>query len=299
MIEPTAKSFATMSGSNPIFTAHSRADFAASYPNGAHMLAHELASHPLLEIEALAQLGEALPDACVEYNRGDLPVGLDHKPDATGLTIGQTIRGIETSNSWAALKNVEQIPGYRDLLLDLLGELRPIIEARTGRMLKPQAFIFVSSPNAVTPYHFDPEHNILLQLRGSKVMTMFPAGNPRYAPDEVHETYHRGGKRELIWDDGLAGEGRAFALDPGDALYVPVMSPHFVNNGPGVSISLSITWRSDWSFAEADARALNGLLRQWGFTPKRPGRWPASNRTKALAWRVLRRFPFSRLNPGN
>lgn len=299
MIEPKPTSFAQDAARPQVFNALSRADFAASYPNGAHKLAHVLADHPLLDIEALAQLGEALPDKSVEYNRGDVPVGLDGKAATTGLTIGQTIRGIETSNSWAALKNVEQVPAYRDLLMELLGELRPIIEPRTGRLLKPQAFIFVSSPNAVTPYHFDPEHNILLQLRGSKVMTMFPAGDPRFAPDEVHETYHRGGKRELVWHDRLLDLGLGFALVPGDALYVPVMSPHFVNNGPAVSISLSITWRSDWSFAEADARALNGLLRQWGFTPKRPGRWPHSNKAKATVWRIVRRFGFSRLNAGN
>jgi Cupin-like domain len=299
MIEPRATVFAASSASHPVFDPMSRADFAASYPNGAHKLSHQLASHPLLELEALAQLGEALPDRSVEYNRGDVPVGLDEKPAATGLTIGQTIRAIETSNSWAALKNVEQIPAYRDLLLDLLGELHPIIEARTGRLLKPQAFIFVSSPNAVTPYHFDPEHNILLQLRGNKVMTVFPTGAPRFAPDQVHETYHLGGKRELKWDDRFAREGMAFPLAPGEALYVPVMAPHFVRNGPEVSVSLSITWRSDWSFAEADARAFNGLLRQWGFTPKPPLRWPGSNTAKALAWRVLRRFPISRVKPGN
>jgi Cupin-like domain len=299
MIEPNKSVFANSLGLHPVFNALSRADFAASYPNGAHKLSHALVDHPLLEIEALAQLGEALPDTSVEYNRGDLPVGLDGKPASTGMTIGETIRGIETSNSWAALKNVEQIPAYRDLLLDLLGELRPIIEPRTGRLLKPQAFIFVSSPNAVTPYHFDPEHNILLQLRGNKVMTMFPAGDPRFARDEVHETYHRGGKRELVWDDRFAGHGLGFPLAPGDALYVPVMSPHFVNNGPAVSVSLSITWRSDWSFAEADARALNGLLRQWGYSPKPPARWPRDNTAKALVWRVFRRFRFSQLASGN
>ncbi len=299
MIEPRSSTFATASTATQVFCGVSRADFASSYPNGAHKLSHELANHPLLELEALAQLGEAMPDASVEYNRGDLPVGLDEKPGATGLTIGQTIRAIDTSNSWAALKNVEQIPAYRALLLNLLGELRQIIEPRTGRLLKPQAYIFVSSPAAVTPYHFDPEHNILLQLRGNKVMTVFPTGAPRFAPDQVHETYHLGGKRELKWDDRFAREGMAFPLAPGEALYVPVMAPHFVRNGPEVSVSLSITWRSDWSFAEADARAFNGQLRQWGFTPKPPLRWPGSNVAKALAWRVLRRFPISRVKPGN
>merc|ERR1712093_122384 len=101
-------------------------------------------------------------------------------------------------------------------------------------------------PCGVTPYHFDPEHNILLQLKGNKVMTQFPAGNPTYAPDEVHESYHLGGPRELPWSNDLLPGGTAFAIDPGEAVYVPVMAPHFVRNGSASSISLSITWRSEW-----------------------------------------------------
>jgi hypothetical protein len=274
-----------------VFGPLARADFAASYPEGPHKLTHELGDHPLLAIDALAALGEALPAASVEYNRGDLPVGIAGKPGSNGLTIGQTIRDIATSNSWAALKNIEQSPTYAGLLHDILGELKPIVERRTGRMLKPQGFIFISSPDAVTPYHFDPEHNILLQLRGTKVMTVFPAGANDYAPDRIHESYHRGGGRELTWQESFRRNGMPFKLEPGDAMFVPVMAPHFVNNGPEVSISLSVTWRSEWSFAEADARAFNGLLRKWGFNPKPPGRWPARNRLKALSWRLLRRWP--------
>ena len=153
-------------------------------------------------------------------------------------------------------------------------------------MQKLQGFIFITSPDGVTPYHFDPEHNILLQVRGTKVMTQFPAGDPRFAPDEVHETYHTGGGRELKWRDDLLAGGPEFPLAPGEALFVPVMAPHFVRNGPAPSVSLSITWRSDWSFAEADARAFNGVLRRMGLAPARPGRWPARNRAKALVWRV-------------
>jgi hypothetical protein len=274
-----------------VFGPLARADFASSYPEGPHKLAHELRDHPLLALDALAALGEALPDASVEYNRGDLPVGITGKPGSNGLTIGQTIRNIATSNSWAALKNIEQSPTYAGLLHDILAELKPIIERRTGKMLKPQGYIFISSPDAVTPYHFDPEHNILLQLRGTKVMTVFPAGANEYAPDMVHESYHRGGARELTWHDSFLRDGMPFSLEPGEALFVPVMSPHFVKNGPEISISLSVTWRSEWSFAEADARAFNGLLRKWGFDPKPPGRWPSRNRLKAWSWRLLRRLP--------
>jgi hypothetical protein len=68
------------------------------------------------------------------------------------------------------------------------------------------------------------------------------------------------------------------------------MAPHFVQNGPEPSISLSITWRSDWSYEEADARALNKQLRRIGLNPRAPGRWPQRNRAKALGWRVLRKL---------
>lgn len=291
MSEPNMRFVPRDCGDGGIFPLSARADFIASYPEGPHKLRHRLDSHPLMELEALAQLAEALPERSIEFNRGDLPIGVDGKPEATGMTIGQTIRGIDNSNSWAVLKNIEQNRAYAALLTGLLSEIRPEIEVRTGKMLKMQGFIFVSSPDAVTPYHFDPEHNILLQLRGSKAMTIFPAGDTRYAPDEVHEAYHTGGGRELTWQDGQEPQGLTLAIGPGEALFVPVMSPHFVRNGPDVSISLSITWRSEWSFAEADARAFNKLLRRFGLKPRAPGRWPARNTAKAICWRILRRLP--------
>ena len=274
-----------------VFPPLSRANFAASYPEGPHKLRHNLAAHPLLELAALAELGEALPAASVEYNRGDLPIGVHGKPEGNGLSIGETVRGIEHSGSWAVLKNIEQQPAYAALLAELLDEIQAEIVPKTGRMMKTQGYVFVSSPDAVTPYHFDPEHNILLQLTGSKAMTVFPAGHPDCASDRVHEAYHTGGARELRWSDELAGHGQTFRLEEGEAIYVPVMAPHHVKNGPVPSISLSITWRSEWSFAEADARAFNGLLRKWGFEPQPTGRWPARNRAKAFAWRTLRRVP--------
>jgi hypothetical protein len=275
-----------------VFPAEARALFAANYPEVPHKLAHNLCGHPLFELEALAQFAEALPDASVEYNAGDQPLGVEGKPAATGIPIGETIRNIEASGSWAALKNIEQNAEYAALLEALMAEIRPEIEARTGRMMMTQGFVFVTSPGGVTPYHFDPEHNILLHLRGSKALTQFPAGDPTYAPDEVHEAYHTGGARELRWRDELETGGREFPLCPGEALFVPVMAPHFVRNGPEPSVSLSITWRSEWSFAEADARAFNSVLRRMGLRPKSTGRWPARNLAKASGWRALRRFGF-------
>lgn len=274
-----------------IFNEDVRAEFARNYPETPHRLRHNLREHPLLTLEALARLGESLPVASIEYNKGDLPTGVDPNSDiANGLSIGDTIRHVDSCRSWAVLKNIEQVPEYRALLLGLLGELKPYIEASTGAMLLPQGFIFVSSPDAVTPYHFDPEHNILLQLKGSKTMTQFPAGDPYYAPDETHEAYHTGGHRNLVWTEDLVRGASEWRLEPGEAVFVPVMAPHHVKVGGEPSISLSITWRSDWSYAEADARAFNSMLRKSGLRPRAPGRYPARNKAKAYAWRMLRKL---------
>ena len=273
-----------------VFSCQERRAFADSYPEIPHILRHNLGEHPLMTLESLAGLAEALPSGSVEYNAAKQPIGVDGKPAPTGIPIGETIRNIDSSASWAVLKNIEQNAEYAALLESLLSEIRPQIEAKTGALLKLQGYVFVSSPNAVTPYHFDPEHNVLLQLRGSKVMTQFPAGDALYAPDAVHEGYHTGGERELRWNDTMLQGGTEFPIASGEALFVPVMAPHFVRNGPEPSISLSITWRSEWSYEEADARAFNKKLRLLGLRPRAPGRWPHRNRAKALVWRVLRKL---------
>jgi len=266
--------------------------FAALYPEAPGIVRHALADHPMFGLESLAELAARLDPATVEYNRGDLPTGVDPAAiPGNGLSIGDTIRGIETNGSWMVLKFVERDPAFGALLRETLDELLPVVTPRTGAMHQLEAFIFLSSPNSVTPLHFDPEHNILLQLRGMKTMTVFPQTDAEIAPGDAHERFYQGlAHRNLPWREDYAPRGRAFTLQPGDGMFVPVMAPHWVKNGPEVSISFSVTWRSDWTYAVADAHAFNAVLRKVGLQPPLPGRYPAQNRTKAMAWRALRRI---------
>lgn len=264
--------------------------FEKIYPEIPGKLRHVLAGNPLFELDALVRLATRMRPADVEYNRGDLPVGFDPDTDIlNGLDIAETISRIEQNGSWMVLKSVEQDEEYRRLIDALLDEINPIVDPVTGEMLKREGFIFISSPRAVTPFHFDPEHNILLQLRGTKAMTVFPADDEAIVHGSEHERFHIGGHRNLPWHDTLASKGRVFDLAAGDAIYVPVKSPHWVQNGPSVSISLSITWRSEWSYMEADARGMNSVLRTFGLTPTAPKRFPKHNLMKSTAYRVLRR----------
>ena len=265
--------------------------FTALYPEQPGKLRHQLSGHPMFDLESLAALAGQMRAVDVEYNRGNLPVGVD--PDAdilNGLGIADTILGIEENGSWMVLKFIEQDPEYRALLDATLDELMPVVGTVTGEMQKREGFIFISSPEAVTPFHFDPEHNILMQLRGTKAMTVFPADDETVVAGIEHERFHLGGHRNLPWRDEIADKGRVFDLAAGDAIYVPVKAPHWVQNGPGVSISLSITWRSEWSYMEADARGLNAILRGIGFPTSAPRRFPHRNLAKSIGHRGIRKI---------
>jgi len=82
-----------------------------------------------------------------------------------------------------------------------------------------EGFIFLSAPGSVTPSHTDPEHNLLLQIRGTKDMSLGEF------PDEVtrqivlESTRHR----NIEWEPRRP---QTFALEPGDGVYVPVHAPH-------------------------------------------------------------------------
>lgn len=273
-----------------IFTDEILTRFRAGYPDVPTKLGHRLLGNPLLELDAIAALAQRMRPKDVEYNAAMLPIGVpqDELP-ANGLSIAETIRSIEENGSWMVLKLVQQDPVYRDLLHDTLAELKPAIESVTGPMLQLEGFLFVSSPNAVTPLHFDGEYNILCQLRGSKTMIVFPVDDQELAPPDFIENYHSGGPRNLAWKEEFAQRGTTFELTPGDAIYVPVTAPHWVQNGPEVSISFSITWRSKWSFHEADARAFNKRLRALGLDPAPPRRFPQDNLLKSVAHRALRK----------
>lgn len=275
----------------PIFSHEARSAFAAAYPDRSTRLTHGLVDHPLLTVAGLAALAERLPASSVEYNLGKLPLGVRAEDTpSNGLSLRDTILTIETNGSWAVLKNVEQDPAYRALLDAALAELEPIVRARTGPMLNREAFIFLSSPGSVTPFHMDPEHNILLQIMGRKTMTVFPARDDNLVPPRQSESFHNGGHRNLAWREDFRVRGDAVTLTPGDAVHVPVKAPHFVENGPAVSISLSVTWRSERSVAEGELHSLNALLRGRSLPVGRVGAIPEKQWLRRFVYRIMRKL---------
>jgi len=246
---------------------------------------HNLVNHPLLSISSLVELSKRLPTHHVKFNSGEAPIGtrLYTAPD-TGMSAQETLRRIHEAKSWMVLKYVEGDPAYAELMNDCLNEVRELSEYIDPGMMRREAYIFVTSPNSFTSWHMDPEHSFLLQATGTK--TMYVQSNSILGERDW----------ELYFDQGTVPpfkeEYRASAVPyhirPGEGLHVPVTVPHWVVNGPDVSISFSITFRTAALERRAVVYYVNSRIRRKHLRP-RPYGSRRSDAAKVLAFRAVRR----------
>jgi hypothetical protein len=254
-------------------------------------LRHQLAQHPLLQLPRIIELARTLPSQSVEYNAGDIPLNQD--PSLTprnGLSIEQTLERIEDCRSWMVLKDVQNDPHYRQLLDQCLDQIQPSTEHVAPGMCQRKAFIFVSSPEAITPYHVDFEYNILLQVRGEKIITVFDPVDRAVFSEIAREQFVCGAHRNLEYEDAFAAHGRAFHLRPGLGVHVPLTSPHWVQVGDQTSVSLSITFQSARSHRLELAHLANAQLRRFGIQPRQAGDSSFRDGVKVFGYRAVRKL---------
>jgi hypothetical protein len=261
-------------------------EMAASFAKAPMAVKHNLVDHPLFNLERIAQLADSLDESQIESNPGDVPEVLPggEVPKTENLSPGEIVRGIDTNGYWIVLKRVNTDPEYRQLLDDSLDYVIPLVAHREGGAVRKEAFIFISAPNSTTPSHIDPEHNLLLQIRGSKTMVVGGFESPQAEQEEI-ERYYGGGHRNL---PTMPADAQSFELNPGDGVYMPVHAPHMVKNGPEISVSFSITFYTEASERLGDLYSVNARLRKLGLKPSHPGQRPGADRLKAGAWAGLR-----------
>jgi hypothetical protein len=264
--------------------------FASLYPGEPGKLVHRLAGHPLLSLEALADAAGRMKPANVLCHAARNRNGAGFAPsEPPGQSIDETVRAIGSASRYVMLSLVEQLPEYAALMRETIGQLEPAIRACTGEPLQQRAFLFISSPETLAPFHFDAEYNVLFQIAGRKDFMLYPPVAP-WITDAANEHYHRTGDNLLPWHESFAGQGRRILLEPGDALFVPYRWPHWVEVGEEPSISLSFTWNSRAGFEQNDAWRLNAWLRRFGLSPDAPAPLPMRSAVRSLAWRALSRL---------
>ncbi|WP_437185817.1 JmjC domain-containing protein [Planctomicrobium sp. SH668] len=255
------------------------------------LVKHRLCDHPLFTMERILELSQRLPESCIEYNAGNIPISVEEGlTPRNGLSPEETIRRIEECKSWLVLKYVEKDPAYRELLEECLQVIRPYSEPIAPGMTQPQAFLFVSSPGSVTPFHVDPEHNFLLQIRGNKEVRMLDGHNSEIVTQETLENFYSDRGRNLKLRKEHVDAGWTYDLQPGQGLHFPVTFPHWVKNGESVSISFSITFRTPDLDRRRALYQANAELRGRGWKPWAVGKSFLRDNIVYQSFRLKRKF---------
>jgi cupin-like protein len=248
-------------------------DDATFHPWRIQALRHRLSDHPLLQPASLVGLGERLEARdSIRTHGNDATAGTPFSDAPTlhpnSRSAATTLGAIADAQAWMSLLNVQIDATYRELVGTVLDNIQPQVERHDPGMCHRAGWIFVSSPNTVTPFHFDKEHNFILQIRGHKRIYVWDPDDVVVASEHARDRFHHYHERDLLhWRDEFRERAHVFDLEPGQGAYMPSTSPHMVENGDNASITASFTYYTDATRRNALLHKAHSMLRNAGIVP--------------------------------
>jgi hypothetical protein len=175
-----------------------RMPFDAAFPDRPVEFSHDLHLDDRLTLDALADLADRLPRQSVVCDIAGQSLLAPHGGPPRGALDqpGDVIRNLKTADAWLTLLSANDDPSFAALMNATLDELEPGVTAKQGKMRKRVAFIIVSSPNSVTPVHFDIERERrCAPTRDQPVLGRFPRADrgPSRGGAHVHSAAREGG----------------------------------------------------------------------------------------------------------
>lgn len=261
---------------------------------------HRLAGHPALQLDHLKEVIPTLPENQVYFSARRMEQGENFDQAITAHrkehSIEEIIEGIRTSNAYIMVREPEKHSSFHELHRELSNDIAHSIVRRGfgDRALEPRSYLFISSPNSITAFHFDRASNFLMQIQGTKQVTIFPPFDPRVITDAEYEGHVARSGQEVAWKPEAKPLGKEFHCEPGDALHIPFVAGHSVKNGPELSITLSVFFNHKRSMDQMNALLMNNKLRQLmkplGMAPTPVSRSRRLDVAKSFAYRALRKL---------
>lgn len=256
---------------------------------------HKLMEHPALKLESLSQAIPAMPKDRVMYSLGKLKNGDDFEETfltrPTERSIEETIETIRISNSYVMVAGPEVHPSFASLHRELISDVENLMRRLgVGTMaIDPKLYLFIASPDSITPFHIDRYSTFLMQFRGSKEVSVFPQWDERVVASAHRDAYVAYSNTRLPWQQETDALGTKYEFHPGEALHIPFIAGHHVRNGSSdVSISMSIIFNTAQSMAWRRAMNFNHyarrLLGRVGVTPKPVGQDVWRDGAKSRVW---------------
>jgi hypothetical protein len=257
------------------------------FPGQSVEFVHDLHLDDRLTLASVADLADRLPRRSVIADTAAQPLLVPQGGPPRGVLErpGDVIRDLRNANAWLTLLSVEADPGMAELMNTHLDQLESSMiakQGKRGKMRRRVAFVFVSSPNSVTPVHFDIEHSLLMQVSGSKTVSIGRFENDATRRREF-DRYWDGSHGRI---EKVPPEVAEYTLTPGRAVYIPPGTPHWVHNGPDISLSVTLTYFTAATVRENRIEDFNSYLRRRHLTPREPGHSATVDTAKVCAMGV-------------
>lgn len=258
---------------------------------------HKLMGHPALSLESLCRVLPQLPPGQVMYATRRLATADNFektfKQSPLDRSVAQTIETIRESDSYIMVNSPQVDDSFKELYQDLIHDVESLMHERGlgTTAISPKLYLFIASPNSVTPFHIDRYSTFLMQFRGSKSVTVSDPWDDRVVTSPDRENYVAYVSTQLPWSPETDRISTRYQFEPGQALHIPFVAGHHVHNGPDdVSISMSIIFNTPQTMAWRDALNFNQrarkVLRPVGLGPGPVGAHPGRDALKAKAWRT-------------
>jgi quercetin dioxygenase-like cupin family protein len=255
------------------------------------VVALDLAGEDLLTLDALADAATRLDPKRVQHHLGHLPVvSPEGRTKMLPLQPGDVVRGLATNGCWVMLRTLGSLPEYRALLERHARAFELALRARNEPPTAHNLVAFLAAPGATVPVHYDRNHHLLTQVRGTKTVGVGRFSDPR---EQVRQL-ERGMLAERLNAGALPDDREEFVLHPGDALVLPAFTFHWVTVGDDVSIALTFTATTAATARAVDVYSFNVQARRLGLRPAGPGnerndRWKQGALSQARRMKSLTR----------
>ena len=250
---------------------------------------HQYADHPSLQPDALRSLARRLYESGTEkvkfidphVQAGSKFILETQVPQ--NRSIDDIFDNLGSPGTWIAIYEARTDPEYADLIDEIIHSGSQMMGESGDGIFDSDAYIFISSPPSLTPFHIDRENNLFLQIRGHKQFTVWdPKDRNTVSEMGVESWIVRGSLADVPWsEDHLHRAAVHQDFGPGEGVFMPSTSAHMseTRRSPrtekvkesAISVSIGVVYYSALTRKWANIYALNSFLRKLGWKPQPPG----------------------------
>jgi hypothetical protein len=238
---------------------------------------HRLAETGLFTDEALARLIDEHPrhELTVCTMRPNPPADETWiAGEANGLSGAELVEAARRGALWVSPRSaMTRNPRYKAVFDQVMGDFA---RATSLRILTADAAVLLSGARMGIFFHVDPAETMLWHVRGTKTIYVYPPRQEHVTEAALEAILLKETLSDLPYRPEMEAGVEAVAMQPGEAAFWPLHSPHRVINGDNLNVSVSV------EFSTPRSILTNGVFYTHGVLRRRLGLKGVSRRTPAI-----------------